>query len=48
MTHLPYILAAYAIAIGMPLYLGVEAVFRVRAATSRLQAIDPRRDRSGT
>ncbi len=45
MTHLPYILAAYAIAIGMPLALSIEVAFRVRSARRRLQAIDTRRER---
>jgi len=45
MTHLPYIVGAYVIAIGMPLVLSFEALFRVRSARRRLQAIDPRRDR---
>ncbi len=47
MTHLPYIVAAYVIAVGMPLVLSVEALFRVRSARRRLLAIDPRRDRGG-
>jgi hypothetical protein len=46
-THLPYIAAAYVIAIGMPLVLSIEALFRVRSARRRLQAIDVRRDRGG-
>ncbi len=46
MTHLPYIVAAYVIAVGMPLVLSVEALFRVRAARRRLLVIDTRRDRT--
>jgi hypothetical protein len=46
-THLPYIAAAYVIAVGVPLYLGIEALLRVRSAGRRLKAIDPRRDRGG-
>jgi hypothetical protein len=43
--HLPYILAAYSVAIGVPLVLSVIALFRVRSARRRLQMIDTRRDR---
>jgi hypothetical protein len=46
-THLPYIVAAYAIAMGLPLVLSVEALFRVRSARLRLQVLDTRRDRGG-
>ena len=45
MTHLPYIIAAYVIAVGLPLILSVEVLFRTRSARRRLEAIDPRRDR---
>ena len=31
-THLPYIAAAYAIAIGVPLFLSIQVLFRVRSA----------------
>jgi len=44
-THLPYILAAYVIAVGVPLFFGVEALFRVRSAQRRLAAIDVSRER---
>jgi hypothetical protein len=44
-THLPYIVAAYVIAVAMPLILSAGALMRVRTATRRLQAIDTRRDR---
>jgi len=47
MTHLPYIVAAYVIAVGLPLIMSVEALFRVRAARRRLQVIDTRRERGG-
>jgi len=47
MTHLPYIVAAYVIAVGLPLILSVEALFRVRTARRRLQVIDTRRERGG-
>ncbi len=45
MTHLPYIAAAYAIAIGVPLFLSIQVFFRVRSANRRLAAIDTRRER---
>jgi len=44
-NHLPYILAAYVIAVAVPLGLSVEALWRVRSARRRLQAIDISRDR---
>jgi hypothetical protein len=44
-THLPYIAAAYVIAVGMPLLLSIEALFRVQSARRRLQKIDMRRER---
>ena len=47
MTHLPYIVAAYIIAAGLPLVLSLEALLRVRSARRRLQVIDTRRDRGG-
>ena len=43
MTHLPFIAAAYAIAIGVPLWLVIDAALRTRASGRRLDAIDPRR-----
>jgi hypothetical protein len=46
MTHLPFIVAAYTIAICVPLYFSIEVFFRVRAASRRLAAIDTRRERS--
>jgi hypothetical protein len=46
MTHLPYILAAYVIAVGVPLAFSVEVFLRTRSARRRLQAIDTRRERS--
>ena len=45
MTHLPYIAAAYAIAVGVPLWFSIATFFRVRTAKRQLAAIDPRRDR---
>ena len=46
MTHLPFIAAAYALAIGVPLAFAVNAAWRMRAASRRLAAIDPRRQRA--
>jgi hypothetical protein len=44
-THLPYILAAYAIAVAVPLFFAVETFFRVRSASRKVAAIDTRRER---
>jgi hypothetical protein len=44
-THLPYIAAAYTIAIGVPLFLSIQVFFRVRSARQRLAATDTRRER---
>jgi Heme exporter protein D (CcmD) len=43
MTHLPFILASYAIALLVLGWLGIGAWLRVAAARRRLAAIDPRR-----
>jgi hypothetical protein len=43
--HLPYIVAAYVIALAVPLLFSVEALFRVRSASRRLKVIDTRRNR---
>jgi len=45
MMHLPYIAAAYVVAIGLPLVLSIEAGFRIRSARRRLEAIDTGRNR---
>jgi len=42
MTHLPYIVAAYALGLIIPLGFGLAAFLRMRAARNRLAAIDPR------
>ncbi len=42
MTHLPYIAAAYALAVLVPAAYGLAAVRRLRLARSRLAALDPR------
>jgi hypothetical protein len=44
-THLPYIAAAYLIAVGVPFFFAVEALWRTRAARRRLAATDIRRER---
>jgi hypothetical protein len=43
MTHLPYIAASYVIAIAVPVFFSVGAMLRIRAASRRLDALDPRR-----
>jgi HAMP domain-containing protein len=45
MTHLPFIVATYALAVLVLGGFGVGAWFRVNAAQRRLAAIDPRRER---
>lgn len=45
MTHLPYIVASYGLAVAVTLWLGVGATVRTAAARRRLRAIDPRADR---
>jgi hypothetical protein len=46
MAHLAYVAAAYAIAVGMPLFFSIEVLFRVRSVRRRLAAIDTRRNPS--
>jgi len=41
-THLPYIVAAYAFGVLVPGTFAVAAFMRMRAAQRRLAAIDPR------
>jgi len=45
MTHLPYVVAAYALGVLVPASFGVAAFVRMRAAARRLAAIDPRAKR---
>ncbi len=45
MTHLPFVAAAYALGTGVPIAFTIAAFTRLRAATRRLNAIDPRRNR---
>ena len=46
MTHLPFIAGAYALAVLVPAGLAMSAWLRLRTATRRLAAIDPRRART--
>ena len=48
MTHLPYIVAAYGIAILVAVGFSVDAWRRMGRARRRLAAIDPRSQRQGT
>jgi len=41
-THLPYIVAAYAAGVLLPASFGLAAFLRMRSARRRLAAIDPR------
>jgi hypothetical protein len=47
MTHLPYIAAAYALGVAVPVTYAVAAFLRMRTAQRRLAAIDPRANRPG-
>jgi hypothetical protein len=42
MTHLPYIMAAYALTVLMALAYGLDAWLRLARARRRLAEIDPR------
>ena len=42
MTHLPFIVAAYTLGIGIPVAFGISSWQRLRLASRRLAAIDPR------
>ena len=46
MTHLPFIVGTYAIAVLVLGGFGIGAWVRVSAARRRLAAIDPRRERT--
>ncbi len=48
MTHLPYIAAAYALAVLVPAAYGLAAMRRLRLARTRLAALDPRPARRET
>ena len=45
MTHLPFIAAAYMIAVGVPLAFSIVVFFRTRSARQRLTMVDTRRER---
>ena len=45
MTHLPYVVASYALGVLIPGSFAFAALFRVRRAARRLAAIDRRRRR---
>lgn len=47
MTHLGYIVASYALGIGIPVVFAVDAARRLSAARRRLAAIDPRATKTG-
>jgi|HubBroStandDraft_2_1064218.scaffolds.fasta_scaffold1176006_2 hypothetical protein len=47
MTHLPYIVASYALGVLIPATFAVAAFLRMRTAQRRLAAIDPRANRPG-
>jgi cytochrome c biogenesis protein CcdA len=42
MTHLGFIMTAYALCIGVPVLFALSAMRRLAAARRRLAAIDPR------
>jgi hypothetical protein len=43
MTHLGYVVAAYALGVAIPGAFAVAALVRTRAARQALAAVDPRR-----
>ncbi len=45
MTHLPFIVASYAVALLVPAWFALTATLRLAAARRRLAAIDPRSQR---
>ncbi len=46
MTHLPYLLAAYGLALVLTGWMAIGAWRRMGAARRKLMAIDPRAERS--
>jgi hypothetical protein len=46
MTHLPFIVASYAIALLIPAWFGVTTQLRLAKARKRLAAVDPRAGRT--
>lgn len=47
MTHLPFIVATYALGVLIPAAFGLSALRRMRSAARRLAAVDPRANRRG-
>lgn len=47
MTHLPFVVASYALGVLVPLVFGALAFTRMGTARRRLAAIDPRTHRRG-
>jgi hypothetical protein len=47
MTHWPYIAAAYTLALGVVLWLVIDAALRTGRARRKLAAVDPRAERRG-
>jgi len=45
MTHLPFIVASYALGVLIPATFGVSAYLRMRKSQRRLAALDHRRSR---
>jgi hypothetical protein len=45
-TNLPFVAAAYGLGVLLPVVFGVDAWRRMTIARRRLDAIDPRRNRS--
>ncbi len=45
MTHLPFIAAAYALGVAVPVTFAVTAWLRMASARRRLAAVDPRQGR---
>jgi hypothetical protein len=43
---LPFVAASYLLGTALPILFTIEALLRLRAASRRLEAIDPRRNRS--
>jgi hypothetical protein len=45
MTHLPFIVASYLLAVGLPLVYAVTTARRLKLARKRLALLDPRAGR---
>jgi hypothetical protein len=42
LTYLPFVASAYALGAALPMVLTIDALLRLRSASRRLDAIDPR------